>query len=169
VKAEVYNRGVAVLSPGSRLPELSLKDAHGNAAELPAGEALYGFFKTTCATCELAWPFFDRIGRLGAVGQLAVLAVSQDEPGETAAFNQRLGVRLPTLFDPVPWRSSQALGMESVPTFLRVGTDGMLREMVVGFQKEKMRTFATEAASLAGRPAAELFRPGDSVPAIKPG
>jgi thiol-disulfide isomerase/thioredoxin len=151
------------------LPELFLTDGRGGAAPPPAGEALYGFFKTACPTCELAWPFFERIGRLARGGRLAVVAVSQDEPRETTAFNERLGVRLPTLFDSEPWRASEALGLENVPTFLRVGADGKLRDALVGFQKQKMQDFAAEAASLAGRPATQLFRPGENVPAIKPG
>jgi peroxiredoxin len=160
---------VAALSPGSVLPEISLSDGRGGAVPLARREALYGFFKTTCPTCELAWPFFDRVGRLAAGGSLEVVAVSQDGPAETKAFNERLGVALPTLFDPDPWRGSEALGLEIVPTFLRVGADGKLRDAVVGFQKQKMRDFGAQAASLAGRPASELFRPSDGVPVMKPG
>ena len=160
---------MAALSPGSALPEISLSDGRGGAAPLPRREALYGFFKTTCPTCQLAWPFFDRVGRLAAGGTLAVVAVSQDNPAETKAFNERLGVALPTLFDPEPWRASEALGLEIVPTFLRLGADGTLRDVMVGFQKQKMQDLGAEAASLAGRPAAELFRPSDGVPAMKPG
>lgn len=146
-----------------------MTDGRGGPAPPPAGEALYGFFKTSCPTSELAWPFFDRIGRLARGGRLAVVAVSQDKPRETTAFNERLGVGLPTLFDSEPWRASEALGLETVPAFLRVGADGKLRDALVGFQKQKMQDFADEAASLAGRPATELFRHGESVPAIKPG
>lgn len=160
---------MAALSPGSRLPELSLSDGRGGAVPLARREGLYGFFKTTCPTCELAWPFFDRIGRVAAGGPLGVVAVSQDGPEETKAFNERLGVALPTLFDPEPWRGSEALGLETVPTFLRVGADGRLHSVAVGFQKQRMQDFGAEAASLAGRPAAEIFRPSDIVPAMKPG
>lgn len=160
---------MATLPPGSALPELFLTDERGGAAAAPAGPALYGFFKTTCPTCELAWPFLERIGRLAAGGPLAVVAVSQDDPGATAAFNERLGVSLPTFFDREPWRGSQALGLQNVPTFFRVGPDGRLSESVIGFQKRNMQDFAAEAAALAGRPAADLFRTGETVPASQPG
>jgi len=166
---KVYNRSVAALSPGSALPALSLTDALGGAAAPPAGETLYGFFKTTCPTCELAWPFFDRIGRAARGGRLSVIAVSQDEPAPTDDFNRRLGVALPTLFDAPPWRGSAALGLDTVPTFLRVGADGRVLGTLIGFQKEKMQDLAREAAALAGKAAPEIFRPGDAVPSIKPG
>jgi thiol-disulfide isomerase/thioredoxin len=160
---------VAVLPPGNALPALSLTDGRGGAAAPPPGEILLGFFKTTCPTCELAWPFLDRIGRMGAGGALAVVAVSQDGPEETARFNESLGVTLPTLFDPDPWNASRVLGLSIVPTLLRISAGAMLRETVVGFQKQKMQEFGEEAAQLAGRTFEELFRPGESVPSIKPG
>ena len=160
---------MAVLTPGSSLPLLSLVDAGGGATAPVAGEALYGFFKTTCPTCQLAWPFFDRIGQRASGGKLSVFAVSQDDPGQTRAFNEQLGVGLPTLFDPEPWPVSEALGIESVPTFLRVAADGKLRETVVGFDRQKLQELAAEAASLSGRPAGGLYQPGEIVPAFKPG
>lgn len=168
-ESEVYNRRVTSLSPGSNWPQFLLTDSRGRTAALPAGETLYGFFKTTCPTCELAWPFFERIGELSEGGRLTVVAVSQDEAAETAAWNQRLGLRIPTLFDLDPWRASEALNLENVPTFFRVSADGKLRKAVVGFQRQKMQEFAAEAAKLSGKAPAQLFRPGENVPAIKAG
>jgi thiol-disulfide isomerase/thioredoxin len=151
------------------LPQLSLMDGRGGAAPLAPREALYGFFKTTCPTCVFAWPFFDRVARLAEGGALSVVAVSQDGLEPTEEFNEQLGVRLRTLYDPEPWPASEALGMDYVPTFLRVGADGRLRQQVVGFDRQKMQDFAAEAAALAGKPPAPLYLPGENVPAIKPG
>ena len=160
---------MAALSPGNALPALSLTDARGGAVAPPEGETLYGFFKTSCPTCTLAWPFFDRIARAARGGKLTVVAVSQDEPGETDAFNRRLGVELSTLFDPAPCSGSEALGLDTVPTFVRVGADGRVRGTLVGFQKQRMQELGAEAAALAGKPAPEIFLPGENVPSIKPG
>jgi thiol-disulfide isomerase/thioredoxin len=160
---------VAALTSGSTLPRLELSDGRGNAAGRPAGEILYGFFKTTCPTCEFAWPFLDRIGRIAEGGALTVVAVSQDDIRETASWNHRLGIKLLTFFDDEPWAASEALGIESVPTFLRVGKDGRIRDVVAGFQKQKMHDFAAEAAALAGKAAAPFFQPGENVPALKAG
>ena len=76
----------------------------------PAGETLYAFFKTTCPTCELTWPYLERLRVLAGDGGVAVVAVSQDDPGRTEAFNERLSTRIPTLYDPPPWRASDAVG-----------------------------------------------------------
>lgn len=163
---------MAALEPGALFPSVSLVDENGERAGLSGakGEALYGFFKTTCPTSELAWPFLERIRRLGD-GALPVVAVSQDPPAETAEFNLRLGVRIPTLFDPEPWRASEALGLDNVPTFFLVDEGGRIVDTVVGFQRRKLEELGARAAKRAGRegPETAVFRPGESVPALKPG
>jgi len=126
-------------------------------------------FKTTCPTCELAWPYLDRLRRKAEGSGLGVLAISQDSPEETAAFSRRLGTRIPTGFDPEPWPVSEALGLTTVPTFFRVGAEGGVEETVVGFDRSRMESFAARADSLAGRPPSPLFHERESVPAIRPG
>lgn len=164
-----YNRPVPPPGPGSPFPSIALQDETGRVAAAPSGLILYGFFKTTCPTCELAWPFLDRIRERAESGQLSVLAVSQDDPEPTARFSERLGIGIPTLYDPDPWRASEALGLDTVPTFLLVGPDRRVRETVVGFQRDKMEALAGLADRLAGRRATALFEPGERVPSIKPG
>ena len=161
---------MAALEPGALLPSLSLFDENGERTGLPRGETLYAFFKTTCPTCELAWPYLDRIRQLGRQA-FPVLAVSQDPPADTAAFNGRLGVSIPTLYDPSPWKASDALGLESVPTFVLVDGEGRIRETAVGFQKHVLERFGDLAAARAGGSGshATVFRAGESVPALKPG
>jgi len=151
------------------LPPIALRDEKGRIAEVPPGETLYAFFKTTCPTCELAWPYLDRVRRIGEGGGLAIRAVSQDDPETTRRFYQDLGIQIPTLYDAEPWTASETLGLASVPTFLVVGPDRVLRDSAEGFQRDKMEEFALLAARLAGRPPAALFSPGENVPAWKPG
>ncbi len=136
---------------------------------VPPGESLLAVFKTTCPTCELAWPYLERIRQAAEGGSLRVLAVSQDDPEKTSAFNRRLGVRVETAYDPEPWPASDALAVAIVPTFLRVGPGGLLEETAVGFQRDRMESFARRASSLAGRPYTGLFRKGEQVPAVRPG
>jgi thiol-disulfide isomerase/thioredoxin len=157
------------LEPGAKLPPLVLRDDRGAPLPAPSGEMLYVVFKTTCPTCALAWPYLDRIRRAAEGGRLGVLAVSQDDPGITQAFGERLGTRIPTAYDPDPWPASDALGITSVPTLLRVGADGGIAEAVVGFDRARLEDFARRAAELAGRPPAPLFGVGENVPAMKPG
>jgi thiol-disulfide isomerase/thioredoxin len=159
---------VAALEPGAPFPPLALSDDRGKTIHAPAGETLYAIFKTTCPTCELTWPFLDRIHKASPAG-LRIVAVSQDDAGKTAAFNRRLGVSLETAYDLDPWPASDALGVTNVPTLFRVGPTGVVEETIVGFDRARMEGLSRRAAALAGRPAPPLFRADEHVPAIKPG
>jgi peroxiredoxin len=160
---------VAALSPGTRFPRVSLLDESGKPSAAEDGETLYAVFKTTCPVCEMTWPFLERIRQVAEGGKLRVLAVSQDNAAKTKAFSERTGARLDTRYDPEPWKASDALGMTTVPTLFRVSPDGTIAETVEGFDRKALEGLARRAASLAGKPPAELFRPGDNVPAYKPG
>jgi thiol-disulfide isomerase/thioredoxin len=160
---------VATLGPGAPFPRLSLREANGDPAPVPPRETLFAVFKTTCPTCELAWPILERVRRAGE-GGLDVIAVSQDDPGRTAEFNRRLGAGFRTLYDPEPWPASDRLGVTNVPTLFLVGEDGRVRDTIIGFEREKMQALAARGSRLAGRPAAEIFDHSDrEVPALKAG
>jgi len=160
---------VPALEPGAKLPPIALRDERGAAFSLPTGETLYVVFKTTCPTCELTWPYLDRIRRAAEGGGLRVVAISQDAPGATRAFEKRLGTALETAYDPEPWPASDALAVENVPTLFRVAPGGLIQETVVGFDRARMEGLAARAAALAHRPPAPLFHPHERVPALKAG
>jgi thiol-disulfide isomerase/thioredoxin len=169
VPREVYNRSVASPDPGILFPVDSLRTEDGKAARPADGETLYAFFHTECPTSEMTMPFLERLARVGQERGLRVVAVSQDEPSETAAFCDRLGVGVETLFDPAPWTASETLGLASVPTFVSVDAGGRVEKIVVGLQKERLEAYAERSAALAGRPSRPFFRPDENVPAIRPG
>jgi hypothetical protein len=160
---------VSVLEPGETLPPLALRDERGAPFPLPSGETLFVVFKTTCPTCELTWPYLDRIRRAAEGGALRVVAVSQDPPGPTREFGERLGVDVETVYDPEPWPASDALGVANVPTLFRVERGGAIAETIVGFDRARMEGLAARAAALAGRAPTPLFQRHERVPALKPG
>lgn len=159
---------MAALEPGAMFPQIELETESGARFVPPAAETLYVFFKTTCPTSELAWPHLERIRRIAA-DALPIFAVSQDGPSETAAFNERLGVRVETLYDPPPWRGSAALGLTNVPTFFLVAPGGRIRETIVGFQRPRLEALAKRAGKLSGRGSVRLFPIGQKIPLIVPG
>ena len=160
---------MAALDPGTSFPSIALRDENGAPVAAPRGETLYAIFKTTCPTCELTWPYLERIRRIGNGQGLSIVAVAQDDPEKSRAFAERLGTRLDTTYDPNPWPASDALGVTSVPTLFRVGSDGVVAETIVGFDRERLGALARRAADLAGKTPAELFRPEDNAPALRPG
>lgn len=159
---------MAALEPGAMFPQIELETESSARFVPPAAETLYVFFKTTCPTSELSWPHLERIRRIAA-DVLPIFAVSQDGPSETAAFNERLGVRVDTLYDPPPWRASAALGLTNVPTFFLVAPGGRIRETIVGFQRPKLEALARRAGKLSGRGSVRLFPIGQKIPLIVPG
>ena len=160
---------MASSDPAIPFPIDALRTETGDPAPPLSGESLFAFFHTDCATSELTLPFVARLSDIGSGRGLSVVAVSQDDPASTAAFRERIGADLPTLYDPPPWRASRMLGLTSVPTFVAVGADGRVRRLVAGLQRERLEGFAERAAALAGRESRPLFRPDEDVPAIRPG
>ena len=160
---------MAALSPGSPFPDVALRDRSGQPAPTSDGEALYVVFKTTCPTCELTWPYLERLRQAAGPDGLKVIAISQDDHQKTSAFNRRLGSRVETLYDPPPYEASDRLGVTVVPTFFRVGPDGRVAETSVGFARDRLEGYARRASALAGRPYQDFFRPEDSAPAVRPG
>jgi peroxiredoxin len=152
------------------MPPLPLVDEKGG--RLPASDAktetLYVAFKTTCPTCALAWPYVERL-RQASQGGMRVVGISQDPVGPTREFQERHGAHVEIGYDPEPWRASESLGLTNVPTFFRVAGDGTIEDRFEGWDRERMRALARRGAQLAGREAADIVRPGEEIPAIKPG
>jgi thiol-disulfide isomerase/thioredoxin len=168
VRKSIIGR-VPVLEPGAKLPALELSDERGAPVAPSEGETLYVVFKTTCPTCALTWPYLERIGRAAEGGRLRVLGISQDDPQETRDFERRVGACVTAAYDRPPYPASDALGVSTVPTLLRVAGDGTVAETVIGFDRARLESLARRAADLAGRPPVPLFGPDENVPALKPG
>jgi thiol-disulfide isomerase/thioredoxin len=145
-----------------------VKDARGEPASLPRKDSIVAFFKTTCPTCELTWPYLERLRRLAEGSGLSFAAVSQDRPVLAADFQKRLGTHIPTYYDLEPWQASERAGLETVPTVFLLGEDGTIAQSLVGFQRAGLEGLAASAAKRGGRPG-PLFGPGDEVPEVKPG
>jgi hypothetical protein len=143
-------------------------DANGERADLPRESAILAFFKTTCPTCELTWPYLERLRRASEGSGLSFVAVSQDSPAWSDDFQKRLGTHLVTVYDPEPWRASEAAGLETVPTLFFVGPGGRVEEIIVGFQRAGLESFAARASALGGQKG-PLFTPSDTAPGVKPG
>jgi peroxiredoxin len=134
--------------------EATLRDIVAN------GPALLAFFKVSCPVCQMTLPFLDRL----RLGSLPVYTVSQNNTRDTRQFNERFGIRLPTLLDsdkegfPV----SNAFGISFVPTMFLIEAGGAISQVVEGWRKGEMARFG----ELAG---VKMFGPGDSVPEAKAG
>ncbi len=143
-----------MLAAGARAP--ALDPLNGILAN---GPVLLAFFKVSCPTCQLAFPFLDRISK----GTLKVIGVSQDSADLTNAFKVRFGVTFDTILDPgaAGYPMSNAFGISHVPSLFLIERDRVISRASDGFDK----TGLEELGRLSG---VEVFR-GEKVPAFKPG
>jgi peroxiredoxin len=157
--------GHKLLSTGERAADFRLPRLDGGESSLnelvARGPALLAFYKVSCPVCQLTLPYLDRIQ---ASGRLPIYAISQDDAADSANFNRRFSVNLPTLLDhedkgfPV----SNAFGISTVPTMFLVGPDGSVTHVIEGWNKKEVEKLGTQAG-------VNPFREGDSVPDFKAG
>jgi len=132
---------------------------------LAGGPVLLAFYKVTCPTCQLTFPFLQRLQ--AATDELQVVGISQDPAAASQEFNRRNGVTFTTLLDPADdgtsrFPASNAYRITNVPTAFLVEPDGTVSQTIAGFHK-------AELEQLAARFGVEIFTPGDRVPVFRPG
>ncbi|MFN7920072.1 MAG: TlpA disulfide reductase family protein [Bryobacteraceae bacterium] len=153
---------IAAGEPAAGFELYRLDGGKASLAELTAsGPAVVAFFKISCPTCQLTMPY---LGRIHAGGKLAVYGVSQDDESATRSFNQRFGVKLPTLLDAGAegYPASNAYGITHVPSIFVVEPDGKVSAAWTGFSRRDMEALGERAGS-------PPFEPGEQVPGFKAG
>lgn len=153
------------LQPGTRAPYFHLKALDGEsyalADSISEKPTVLAFFKVSCPTCQLTFPFLER---LSTSDKAQFIGISQNDPGETQTFNDRFGVSFPTLLDEkkAGYPASNSYQISNVPTVFVVEPSGEISWMMEGFSKAQM-------IELGVRAGVETFNSGDRVPDWKPG
>jgi len=135
---------------------------------LKRGPAVLAFFKVSCPTCQLAFPFLERLHAAAAAGGgegLQFVGISQDDAVPTTRFNTQFGVTFPVLLDRASsgYAASNAYGLTHVPAIFVLEPDGKISHQWTGFSR-------ADFEKLAGRLHTAAFGPADShVPAWKAG
>lgn len=130
------------------------------------GPALLLFVSEECPTSALALrrlaPLCESWQRAG----LEPVAIFEDPLEVAARVARRLNWGGRVLAEGAPYATSRAYRLESVPTAVLVGQDRRLHRRVVGWDQPALSGLLEEAAGLLG---AELERPSDEPPLMKPG
>lgn len=153
-----------MLSAGSPAPDIQLTGLGGASLTLSSvtaqAPAVVAFFKAGCPTCQLAFPYLERLAK----GGLRFIAVSQDNAQITAAFQEKFGITFETTLDPATggYAASNAFGLTNVPSIFVIEPGGRISTAFKGFDK-------AEFEALGQRAGVEPFTPQDNVPAFKPG
>ncbi len=161
------------LTAGLKAPELTLEDSAGTAHALGEGLArgpvLLAFFKVSCPTCQLSFPFIERIFQQFRAGGLQVWGVSQDEAAPSRQFTNKYNITFSILLDNYPYETSRAYGVKYVPTLFLVAPDGQIALMSDGFCRVDFIEIQKWLAQYYSAAPPALFQPADGVPEFKPG
>lgn len=135
-----------------------LADANG----LPL---LLAFFKVSCPTCRLAWPYLQRLHAAYGGKVLHVVGVSQNTADESREFFEEFGkATFDLVLDPEPrFEASNLFHVEAVPHLALVSPSGVLEEVFAGWSKAKMEALGERLAGRGGFPPVPVVPPGDPV------
>lgn len=159
---------MAALTPGTKAPEFELKTLDGKsfslADELARGPVVLVFFKVSCPTCQYALPFFERLYRAYGETGVTLVAVSQNNTKETAAFIKEFGVTFPVLLDDTnSYPVSNAYGLTNVPTIFWIAPDGEIEVSSVGWLKADFEAINRKMAETGKLAPAAVFKLGEDV------
>ncbi len=149
----------------------ALLDTNGAPHTLGAatgGPLLAAFFKSTCPTCMMTFPYLERLYQTYARAGLTVWGVSQDTLEDSLAFAAEQGVTFPVLLD-TTWGASIAYGIEYVPTLAFFDGAGRISKTFFSFSKDDLNEIARLAAEQTGGKPVVIAPPGDGKPPFKPG
>ena len=157
---------------GAPAPPFTLADASGRQRSFGGGSphaaTLLFFIKHDCATCGLTAPAVERVARALSPSGLAVVAVSQSNAADTAAFASRNGLSFTTVLD-AELDVSDAYGFDAVPALVLTGSDAVLLATMEGWSKSDFRELVALAAERCGSAPPAIELDGETLPEMRPG
>ncbi len=161
------------IEAGATAPDFSLtgldSETYSLAEGLQRGPVLLVFFKTTCATCDLAFPYLNRLRDTYPGERWSLWTVAQDAPDDAADYASTFDITYPVLPDADGYSVSKAYDPPSTPTFFLIDADSRVVEETHGFAKEDLNRISREVAERLGEQPAVVAPAGDGNPDFKPG
>ena len=162
------SQDIAALTAGTKAPEISLATVEGKPFSLQnalkKGPVLAAFFKVSCPVCQYTFPYLERLHKAHGDQKVTIVAISQDDKRNTAAFLKEYGVTFPTLLDdPNGYPVSNAYGLTNVPTWFLIGQDGEIEISSVGWVKQEVEDLNRKLADVQKSPIPQVFKPGEEV------
>ncbi len=161
-----------ILETGALASHFTLLGTDGREYGLPRDlggrPAVLVFFKTTCRTCDLTFPYLNRLREAYPQGW-AMWAVSQDAADRAVPYAAGAGIDYPVLIDAQGYHVSKLYDPPATPTIFLVGPDGRVEFSTYGFSKADINEMASRIAAHLGAPAQIIAQEGDGRPNMKPG
>ncbi len=162
------------LREGTKAPDFSLTAIDGSKFSLQdalqKGQVLAVFFKVSCPVCQYTFPFFERLHKAYGSQKVAMVAISQNDKRDTAAFLKQYGVTFPALLDdPAGYVASNAYGLTNVPSWFLIGQDGTIKISSVGWVRTDVEALNRQLSDANHTSLRRLFHPADDVRDVWPG
>jgi peroxiredoxin len=159
-----------MLSTGDRAPTFELPDLAGQPRALSEGvPRVLVFWKASCGTCRVAFPYIERLRQAYPGDAWRLLAISQDDAETSAAFARQQGLTVPVLVDGEGWPVSRQYDPDATPTIFLVGPDGVIEMTSVGFDKWDLNRLSARLAELLGETPQTIAEEADGNPPLRPG
>lgn len=160
------------LEPGTIAPAFTIIGIDGERYVYPhdaAGQPLLlVFFKTTCETCDIAFPYLNRLRETYPRGW-SFWAIAQDPAEAAAAYASRHAMTYPVLVDAPTYEVSRTYDPPATPTLFLVAGDGRIAYTTHGFAKDDINHLARLVAAYVGGDPVTIAPEDDGRAAFRPG
>lgn len=135
---------------GKPAPAFTLKAMDG---KLLASKSLKGnvvfidFWATWCPPCRATLPETDQLHKKYASQGLKVLAISDEDVPTIASYLKKQKFTFPSYRDPKN-DVATAFNVEGIPTFVVIGRDGVVIDLIIGSDNEARVARALEKAGI---------------------
>jgi len=161
-----------MLETGALASHFTLLGTDGREYSLPRSAdgrpVLLVFFKTTCATCDLTFPYLNRLREAYPVGW-QLWAISQDPADRAVPYAQQQGISYPVLIDAPEFVASRLYDPPATPTLFLTGESGRIEYSTYGFAKDDINEIALRLAEHLAEQPNVIAPASDGNPAFKPG
>lgn len=162
-----------MLETGALAPHFTLLGTDGREYSLPGHldgkPAVLVFFKDKCDTCDIAFPYINRLREAYPNGDWIIWAVAQEPADKARAYAERFGIEFPVLIDAPEYDVSTMYDPESTPTLFLVDARGRTVFETYGFVKDDLNELSRRLAEAIGAEAKVIAEEGDGQPAMRPG
>lgn len=163
---------MTMIKAGALAPHFALLGLDGREYSLPGSAVgqplLIVFFRVSCNTCDLAFPYINRL-RTEYPDGWRLWTISQDDPQRTAAYRDRFDIGAPVLIDAPALVVSLLYDPPSTPALILVGPGGRVDFTLEGFDKADLNEISRRTAAYVGAAPVEIAPENDGNPAMKPG
>jgi peroxiredoxin len=173
--SEIFGgRMASALMPGTQAPRFELHAMDGSQFSLTnaleRGPVLVVFFKVSCPVCQYALPFYQRLFKTYGDAAVSMVAISQNEKSDTAAFLKQYGITFPVLLeDTKSFPVSNAFRLTTVPSAFWISTEGVIEIASISWVRQEFEEITRKVGFKSGVTPKPIFQPAEQIAEFRAG